>query len=347
MIRHGLDDIQDIVCVGAGPSVLVALHEAQQAGLKAIAIDKGPVCGALVNHPTYMSWFSTTANLELCGFPLLVNEKNPSRREYLKYCRTFTRYFGLKIVTYHEVIRVVKEDDGLFSVEARDMAGRSYTWRSRNVITGTGFFDSPRPLDIPGEELRKVTHRFSEAHFYADHDVVIVGAGSSAVEVSLELWREGARVTIVMRQDTFHTKYWLEPDIENRIKNGEIECYRGAEVIEIRADDVVIRDAQGATQTIPNDFVLAMTGYEPDTSLLESMGAFVDSDTKKPTLTEHYESTVPGLYVIGTLCSGVESNVIFIENSREHGPVIVQHIVAKSKERSNAIPVQTPEGVPK
>lgn len=346
MKRHGLNEILDLIAVGAGPAVLVALHDAEAAGLKAIAIDKGPVCGALLNHPTYMNWFSTAANLELCGFPLLINEKNPSRREYLKYCRAFTRYFDLKIVTYHEVLAITKNDDGLFTVEAKDLYDRHYEWQTRNVIMGTGFYDSPRALDTPGEDLPKVTHRFSEAHFYAEHDVLVVGAGSSAVEVALELWREGANITVVMRGDKFHTKYWLEPDIENRIKDSDIACYRDAQVREIRPDDVVIADASGNEIVIPNDFVLAMTGYEPDTSLLESVGAVVDQETKIPDLNEHFETTIPGLYVIGTLCAGCESNVIFIENSREHGPAIIKHIEQK---KASAIEENAPtrESVPK
>lgn len=328
MKTFGLDQTLDIAAVGAGPAALVLLHAAKQAGLRAIAIDKGPVCGALVKHPTYMRWFSTAENLELAGFPLLINEKNPTRREYLKYCRAFTKYFGLEIVTYREVTAVTREDD-LFHVHARDIYGREYRWRARNVVMGTGFYDSPRPLGVPGEDLRKVSHRFTEAHFYSDHDVMIVGAGSSAAEVALELWREGARVTVVMRGERFHTKYWIEPDIENRIKEGSIVCYRNAELVEIRPDDVVLRDADRRTVTAPNDFVLAMTGYQPDTTLLESVGVDVDRATGKPYLTEDYETNIEGVYVLGTLCAGCESNVIFIENSREHGPAIVNHILKK------------------
>ena len=329
MNRYGLNEIQDIVAVGAGPATLVLLREANLAGMRAIAIDKGPVCGALVKHPTYMRWFSTAEKLELPGLPLLVNEKNPTRREYLKYCRAYARMFQLKVVTYHEVTAVRREDDGIFRVDAQDLYGREYQWRARNVVMGTGFYDSPRPLNVPGEGLPKVSHRYTEAHFYSDHDVLIVGAGSSAAEVALELWREGARVTVAMRGGRFHTKYWIEPDIENRIKEGSITAYRRSVVKEIRPDDVVLVEESGRETVIPNDFVLAMTGYRPSTTLLESMGAFVDVESGKPALTADYETTVPGLYVLGTLCAGCESNVIFIENSREHGPIIVRAIQAR------------------
>jgi thioredoxin reductase (NADPH) len=325
MKTHGLNEILDIVMVGAGPASLGTLHEAQRHGLKAIAIDKGPVCGALMLHPTYMKWFSTTDKLELAGFPLLAADKNPTRKEYLQYLRAFTRYFDLKIVTYREVTGIIPLD-GLFRVLAKDMFGREFVWRTKNVVMATGFYDSPRPLGVPGDDLPKVSHRYTEAHMYADHEVMIVGAGSSAAEVALELWRAGARVTVVMRGDRFHTKYWVEPDIENRIKEGSITCYRNAEVGEVRYDDVVITDADGNAVEVANDFVLAMTGYEPDTSLLEMTGAEVDKATGKPTLDEHFESTVPGLYVAGTLCAGCESNVVFVENSREHGPAIVNAI---------------------
>ncbi|MBI2433013.1 MAG: YpdA family putative bacillithiol disulfide reductase [Candidatus Hydrogenedentes bacterium] len=326
MKSYGLDEIQDLVLVGAGPASLATLYEAQRRGLKAIAIDKGPLCSALLQHPTHMRWFSTTDKLELGGFPLLTNEKNPTRREYLQYCRAFARYFDLKVVTYREVHAIIPLD-GLFRVEARDLFGRTQVWRSRNVALATGFYDSPRPLDVPGEDLPKVSHRFTEVHYYADHDVMVIGAGSSAAEVALELYRAGTNVSVAMRGDRFYTKYWIEPDIENRIKEGSIACYRNVNVKEIRPDDVVLEDAHGADITVPNDFVLAMTGYEPDTALLELTGANVDRVTKKPWLSQSLETTVPGLYVAGTLCAGCESNLIFVENSREHGLQIIENIL--------------------
>jgi len=332
MKHHGLNEILDLVLIGAGPAALATLHAAKDRNLRAIAIDKGPICGALLQHPTHMRWFSTTDKLELGGFPLLTNEKNPTRREYLQYCRAFARYFGLEIVTYREVTAVYPLD-GIFRIEARDIFGREYVWRAKNVALATGFYDSPRALGVPGDDLPHVSHRYSEAHYYADHDVLIVGAGSSAAEVALELWRAHANVTVVMRSESFHTKYWIEPDIENRIEEGSIACYRNAEVAEVRPDDVLVRTADGGIVEVSADFVLAMTGYEPDTSLLERIGAEVDHDTKKPYLTEQLETTVPGLYVAGTLCAGCESNVIFVENSREHGPIVTDHIAAKNAAR--------------
>jgi len=336
MNTYGLDRTLDIVVIGAGPPALVLLHAAKEAGLDAIAIDKGPLCGALIKHPTYMRWFSTAEKLELCGFPLQISEKNPTRREYLKYCRSFVDYFGLNVVTYREVTEITCVDDR-FRIVAKDMFGRDYIWFAKNVVVGTGFYDSPRPMNVPGEDLPKTSHQFTETHFYSGHDVLVVGAGSSAAEIALELWRDGARVTIVMRGDRFHTKYWVEPDIENRIKDGDIACYRNAEVVEIRPDDAVIRDEAGETQCIANDFVLAMTGYEPDTSLLESVGVDVDRATGKPTLSENLETNVAGVYVLGTLSAGYESNVVFIENSRGHGPTIVKDILGKrAKEAAGA-----------
>ncbi len=321
-------EILDIGVVGSGPAGLGILHEAKQHGLRAIAIDKGPVAAALLQHPTYMHWFSTTDKLELAGFPLLAEDKNPTRREYLKYCQAFVRYFGLEVVTYHEVTRIIPLD-GLFRVEAKDMYGRGRVWRARQVVVATGFYDTPRPLGVPGEDLPKVSHCFTEPHFYADQDMLVVGAGSSAAEVALELYRYGARVTVAMRGDRFETKYWIEPDIENRIREGAIVCYRSVEVVAIRPDEVVLRDASGKEIVIANDFVLAMTGYEPDTSLLDAAGAVVDPATGKPVLTECLESTVPGLYVAGTLCAGCESNVVFVENSREHGRLIVGNVLER------------------
>lgn len=318
----------DLAVIGAGPAALVALREAQIHGLRAIALDKGPLCGALLKHPTYMRWFSTFDKLELCGFPLLIDEKNPTRREYLRYCRAFVKYFGLEVVTYREVIRV-EEADGTFAVTARDMFGRETRWFARNVLFATGFYDSPRPLNIPGGDLPKVSHRYTESHFYAGHKVLIIGAGSSAAEVALELYRDGADVTVAMRSPRFHTKYWVEPDIENRIKEGSIRAYRNCEVLEIGFDDATLRTESGDIVQVPNDFVLAMTGYQPDTSLLESTGAIVDRTTGKPMLDEAHETTVPGIFVAGTLCAGCEANVVFVENSREHGPAIVRRILSR------------------
>ncbi|NUM54034.1 MAG: YpdA family putative bacillithiol disulfide reductase [Candidatus Hydrogenedentes bacterium] len=329
MNRYGLNKLLDVLCVGAGPAALGVLHAAKEAGLDAIAIDKGPVCSALCSHPTYMRWFSTADKLELAGFPLVTTEKNPTRQEYLKYCRTFVKYFDLKIVTYCEVTEVKEAAHG-FDVVAKDLFDREYAWRTRHVVMATGFYDSPRPLGIPGEDLPKVSHRYTEAHWYADHDVLVIGAGSSAAEIALELWRNGARVTVAMRGDKFDTKYWIEPDIENRIAEGSIACHRNVDVAEIRPDDVVLRNGSGKDIVVPNDFVLAMTGYEPDTSLVEKLGAAIDKTCGKPVLDEHFETNVPGLYVAGTLCAGQESNIVFIENSRDHGPAIVRHIVSSA-----------------
>jgi thioredoxin reductase (NADPH) len=330
MKTYGISEDLDLVVVGSGPTGLAALYAAQEVGLNAIAIDKGPVCGALMAHPTYMRWFSTFDKLELGGFPLVVSEKNPTRREYLKYCRTFARYFGLRVVTYCAVTAITPEKDG-FTVSGRDMFDRTYCWRTRNIVVSTGFYDSPRFLGIPGEDLPHVAHYYTESHRYADHDVLIIGAGSSAAEVALELYRENARITVAMREQRFQTKYWVEPDIENRIAEGSIACHRGVEVVAIRPDEVELEAHDGGRIVVPTEFVLAMTGFEPDTSILEAAGAIVDKETGKPRLTEAFETTVPGMYVAGTLCAGKDANVVFIENGREHGPKIIADIVAKQE----------------
>lgn len=334
MTTNGKDStVTDIITVGAGPAALGVLHAAKDAGFSAFAIDKGPVCSALCSHPTYMRWFSTSDKLELANFPLLTTEKNPTRQEYLKYCRAFVKYFDLHIETYREVTAIDRDGD-VYLLNGKDMFDREYTWRARNVVMATGFYDSPRRIGVPGEDLPKVSHRYTEPHWYSDHDVMVIGAGSSAAEIALELWRNGVRVTVVMRSEKFHTKYWIEPDIENRIKEGSIVCYRNAEPVEIRYDDVLVRTDTGETVAVPNHFVLAMTGYEPDTSLVEGIGAVIDHSCGKPELSDDFETTVPGLYVAGTLCAGQESNVVFIENSRDHGSIIVKHIRARQTARS-------------
>lgn len=323
------DTLADIACIGAGPAALSVLHAAQQAGLAAFAIDKGPVCAALGSHPTYMKWFSTADKLELGGFPLLCQDKNPTRREYLKYCRAFVAYFGLRVVTYREVTVIDRREDR-FLIHAQDRFGRPGTWHARNVVVCTGFYDSPRPLGIPGEDLPHVSHRYTEEHWYAGHRVVVIGAGSSACEVALELWRAGSQVSIVLRGTEFQTKYWIKPDIENRIAEGSITAFRNTEVMAISPDDIELRDTQGRSHRVPCDFVLAMTGYAPDTSLLESLGVDVDPECGKPAINDAFETNIPGIYVAGTLCAGEESNIVFVENSRVHGPAIVQDILAKS-----------------
>jgi len=327
MKAYGTGRILDLLIVGTGPAGLAALHAAKTKGLDAAGMDKGPVASALASHPTYMRWFSTSDKLELAGFPLLANEKNPTRREYLKYCRSFVQYFDLPVITYQKVT-TIRKTGGVFKLDTADLFGRAQTWQARNVIAASGFYDNPRQLNIPGEDLPKVTHRYTEAHWYADHDVLVIGGGSSAAEVALELYRAGASVAVAMRERRFQTKYWVEPDIENRIAEGAITCYRETRVCEVRPDEVVF-EQNGREFTAPNDFVLAMVGYEPDTSLIEAAGAQIDKATGKPVLTEAFESTVPGLYVAGTLCAGQEANVVFVENGREHGPRIVEDITAK------------------
>ena len=333
MKTYGTDAILDILTIGAGPSALVTLQAAKEAGLPAVAIDKGPVCGALMEHPTYMRWFSTADKLELPGLPLVSVEKSPTRREYLKYCQAYVRHHGLSVNTYRTVTGV-EADNGAFRCRAVDLYGREYVWSARNVVFCTGFYDSPRMLGVPGEDLPKVTHRYTEPHPYADQDVLVIGAGSSAAEAALELWRYGANVAVALRSSRFRTKYWLEPDLENRIAEGSITAHRNCAVTAITPDAVELQDLTGERFEIPNDFVLAMTGYEPDTSLLEQTGAVVDYATGKPVLTSSLETTVPGIYVAGVLTAGQDSNVVFIENSREHGRIIVDHI--RAAERTGA-----------
>jgi thioredoxin reductase (NADPH) len=322
--------VYDAIVIGAGPSGLAVLHAAKLAGLEAVAIEKGPICAALVDHPIYMRWFSTADKLELGGFPFLATEKNPTRREYLKYCRMFVQHFELEVLTYHEAV-AVNRNDGMFHVQVKDMFKREKTVRGRNLVISTGFCSSPREVGVPGEDLPKVAHRYVEAHAYSGHEVLIVGTGSSAAEAALEIWREGAAVTVLIKGERFNTRYWIEPDIENRIQEGSIACYRQADLMEIRMDEVDLRDGGGNLVTIANDFVLILTGYIPDVSLLEHLGAQVNRADMKPLLTEHHESTVPGLYVAGTLCAGCNPNLISVETGRKHGPLIVEHIVGSRR----------------
>ena len=319
----------DAVVVGAGPTGLACGIELQRHGRSVVLIDKGCVVNSLYQYPTNMVFFTTPELLEIGGIPMTSLNEKPVRGEALKYYRRVAAHYGLDIRQYQHVSKITGED-GAFVTHAVDSRGCPQRYDSRKVILAMGYYDVPNRLNVPGEELPKVIHYYKEAHPYYNHDVLVVGAKNSAAIAALELWWTGARVTLVHRGPEMHqnVKYWIKPNIENRIKNGEIPAYFNSTVREIRADSVCLKTPQGEI-TLPNDFVFAMTGYRPDTEFLAAHGIVFDRETARPhTDPETLESDRKGMYLAGVLVAGMHTNEIFIENGRFHGKKIAEAIAA-------------------
>ena len=315
----------DVVIVGAGPTGLACGIELGKRGIGAILIEKGCVVNSLYNYPTNLVFFTTPELLEIGDIPMTSLNEKPNRTEALKYYRRVADLYKLDIRQYQRV-EGVSGGDGAFVTTSTD-----HTFYSKKVIFSTGYYDIPNKLNVPGEELDKVIHYYKEPHPYYGHDVLIVGAKNSAAIAALELWWTGARVTMVHRGTEIHkhVKYWIKPNIENRIKNGEIKAYFESNVVEIRAGEVDLQTPSGL-QTIKNDFVFAMTGYRPDFEFLARHGITLEPATNKPkTNPETFESAAPGIYLAGVIVAGVHTNEIFIENGRFHGKAIAADIAAR------------------
>jgi thioredoxin reductase (NADPH) len=321
----------DAVIVGAGPTGLACGIELKRRGLSAVLIDKGCVVNSLYHYPPNMVFFTTPELLEIGDIPMTALNEKPVRIEALKYYRRVADHYGLDIRQYQRVERVTGED-GAFVTHATDRLGCPQQYESRKVILSMGYYDVPNKLNVPGEELPKVLHYYKEAHPYYNHDVLVVGAKNSAAIAALELWWTGARVTLVHRGPAVHAnvKYWIKPNIENRIKNGEIPAYFRSTVEEIREDAVRLRTPEGE-KWVKNDFVFAMVGYRPDTEFLAAHGIEFDPETGRPyTDPETLESDRKGMYLAGVLVAGMHTNEIFIENGRFHGKKIAEAIAAAS-----------------
>lgn len=315
--------MSDVVVVGAGPTGLACGIELQKRGLKAVLIDKGCVVNSLYNYPTHMSFFTTPELLEIGDIPMTSLGEKPVRTEALKYYRRVADHYRLDIRQYENVVRI-EGQDGAFVVRTVDRDGLEYDYPARKVILATGYYDRPNLLNVPGEDLPKVIHYYREPHPYYDHDVLVVGAKNSAAIAALELFWTGARVTLVHRGEGIHNnvKYWIKPNIENRIKSGEVKAYFRTTVKEIRRDSVVLCTPEREI-TIDNDFVFAMTGYHPDLEFLAAHGIRLDPNTRRPyTHPETLESDTKGIYLAGVIVAGMHTNEIFIENGRFHGAQI-------------------------
>lgn len=312
----------DVLIIGAGPIGIACALECKKKGLKYVVVEKGALTNSLYKYPLNMSFFSTSEKLEIDSIPFISNEPKPRRNEALEYYRRVVTANDLTIHLYEEIISV-KKDTSEFLVSSNKK-----TYTAKNVIVSTGFYDIPKLLNVSGEELSKVTHYYKEAHPYSLQKVIIVGASNSAVDAALEIWRKGGEVTMVVRGPAIgeRVKYWVKPDIENRIKESSIQAYFSSEITNIKENEVIIATPQGKL-TIENDYVVALTGYRPNFEFLRSMGITLSEDKMIPNYDDStMESNTKGLYLAGVICGGTETHKWFIENSRIHSKLIVENI---------------------
>ena len=319
----------DILIIGGGPIGIACGLNAKKAGLNFLIVEKGCLVNSIYNYPSTMTFFSTSEKLEIGGIPFVTTSNKPTRAEALEYYRRVAMSNELPINLFEEVT-TLKKEDGVFMVNSSKA-----TYRARHVILSTGFYDIPVLLDIPGEELPKVMHYYKDPHYFAMQKVVVVGSSNSAIDVALETYRKGAEVTLVIRGDEVskRVKYWVRPDILNRIEEGSIKAYFNSELTAVREDEVDIKTPEGMA-TIPNDFVMAMTGYQPNFALLRKLGITLSEDKLQPYHdAQTMETNVEGLYLAGVVCGGMDTHLWFIENSRIHADVIIEHITANSGRR--------------
>lgn len=317
----------DLLIVGGGPIGLACGLAAQKAGLQYLILEKGSLVNSLYHYPANMTFFSTSERLEIGHVPFVSVNAKPTRSEALEYYRRVTESKQLNLHLYEAVTAIAPEPSGVYLVST---AKAQYT--CRYVVLAMGFYDLPTLLDIPGEDLPKVTHYYSEPHAYYKQNVVVVGANNSAVDAALETWRKGAFVTMVIRSAEIgsRVKYWARPDILNRIAEGSIRAFFQSELRAIRPHEVDIQTPDGLL-TIDNDFVIASTGYQPNFAFLEALGIELSKDEKRYPVynPETQESNLPGLYLAGVICGGMDTHVWFIENSRVHAERIVADILLK------------------
>ncbi len=316
----------DILIIGGGPIGIACALEARKAGLDYLILERGCLVNSLYRYPVNMTFFSTSERIEIGGVPFVSNNVKPNRAEALEYYRRVATSHTLNIHLQEGVDTLLRVNDGFEVVTSR----RRYN--ASHVVLATGFYDIPVLLDIPGEALAKVTHYYKEPHFYAMQKVVVVGASNSSVDAALETWRKGAEVTMVIRGDGIgsRVKYWVRPDIVNRIKEGSIKAYIHSELTAIRPGEVDIRTPEGI-ETIANDYVIALTGYQPDLAFLRRAGIELSDDAR---LQPYYDpetmmTNIPNLYLAGVVCGGMNTHSWFIENSRVHAEMIVRDIMRR------------------
>jgi bacillithiol disulfide reductase len=319
----------DLICIGAGPTGLASAIEAKRAGMRALVIDKAALCNSIYRYPVNMVFFTTPELLEIGDLPMVCAAEKPTRVEALKYYRRTAEHYELELRLFERVLRV-DGHDGSFIVATRTENSTEARYASKKIVVATGYYDLPNVLGVPGEDLPNVSHYYTEPHAYWNQDVVVIGGKNSAADAALDLYRNGARVTLVHRQKDLGAtiKYWVRPDIENRIKAGQIEALFDTRVKEFRRQEVVVENG-GGEKAVPAKQVFALTGYHPDYSLIESLGVRLDPETRRPALKpDSLESNVPGLHLAGVVTGGRFTGEIFIENGRFHGKQIVAALVA-------------------
>ena len=320
-----METIYDIIIIGGGPIGLACGIKAKEAGLSYIILEKGCLVNSLYNYPQNMTFFSTSEKLEIGGVPFVSNSPKPTRAEALEYYRRVTLKFNLSVYLFEQVLSINKLNN--FAVQTSKAK-----YQSKNIILSTGFYDLPALMNVKGEDLPKVSHYYKEPHFYALQKVVVVGASNSSVDAALECYRKGAEVTMVVRAEEIgeRVKYWVRPDIVNRIKEGSIKAFFSSSLKEINEDNVIIETPKGE-QVIENDFVLALTGYQPNFDFLRKMGVELSDDENKYPLhnSETMETNQKGMYLAGVVCGGMDTHLWFIENSREHADKIIGNIIKR------------------
>lgn len=315
----------DVLIIGAGPIGLACGIEAKKHGLSYLIIDKGCLVNSIYNYPLNMTFFSTSDKLEIGDVPFISHGSKPNRFEALEYYRRVASHYALELKLYEKVEKIIKQNG---FIEAQTSKGN---YKAKSLILSTGFYDFPYMMNVPGENLPKVKHYYDEPHPYYRQKLIVVGAANSAVDVALETYRKGADVTMIVREPGIleSVKYWVRPDIENRIKEGSIKAHFNSQIVRIEEDHVIVNTPEGEIN-IDNDYVLAMTGYEPNFSLMESIGIkFQEDEFHTPIYDEiTNQSNVEGVYLAGVVCGGLKTNKWFIENSRVHAENIMQHLAA-------------------
>ncbi len=316
----------DLVIIGGGPTGLNCAISAKKAGLNYIVLEKGVLVNSIYHFPINMTFFSTSRLLEIGDTPFISHAEKPTRREALEYYRRITDSWNLNVKLYEEVQNMHQVGEEYVIKTAKS------EYQAPSIIIATGFYDTPRFMNVPGEDLPKVKHYYDDAHVYMSQKVLVIGAANSACDVALETWQKGADVTMAIRENEIYpkVKYWIRPNIENRIKEGSIKAYFNTIVKEISPKEVVLQGPDGEF-TMENDFVLAMTGYQPNYKFLDALG--IDIPKEEPRIPIHdpvtLETSLPRVYLAGVVCAGMETNRLFIENTRDHGEVIIQDLLKK------------------
>ena len=322
-----------LVIIGGGPIGLACALQAKKQGIDYLILEKGALANSIYHYPVNMTFFSTSERLEIGGVPFVTNLPKPKRAEALEYYRRVTQDNHVSIHLFEEVVEVRNNVSGDSRQAAFTVATNKTTYTAINIIVATGFYDIPYLLNIPGEDLPKVRHYYDDPHYYAFQKVVVVGAQNSAVDAALETWRKGAEVTMIIRGSELgqRVKYWVKPDIENRIEEGSIKAHFNSYLKGISKNEVVV-DTPGGEISIQNDWVLLLTGYQPNLAFLEKMGIQLSDDAiRKPAYDEEtHQTNIAGIYLAGVICGGMNTHRLFIENSREHAEKIIAHIKAKN-----------------